>query len=185
MADGKKSSVTAGVKEFGSVIVIYDDGPARQRAVEFCGRMVERFWAEYEFDVHWCSFSELSKTSPAEEAIVKAAAAAVIIFATSGRGEIPRRVRTWIDKWLPKRADREGLLVDLRESGQEGQVCDATCTYLRAVAHQGCMDYLTDLPHTILRSLPDSLESVSARACQVTSVLDGILRAQHRPPTAP
>jgi hypothetical protein len=42
------------------------------------------------------------------------------------------------------------------------------------------MDYLTHFPPAINRSLPDSFETASLRATQVTTVLDGIL--QHSPP---
>ena len=40
------------------------------------------------------------------------------------------------------------------------------------------MDYLTHVPQDIARAIPDSLDSYSKRADQVTSLLDEILRQQ-------
>jgi len=47
------------------------------------------------------------------------------------------------------------------------------------------MDYLTDVPPEITRPIPDSLESFSERAQQITSVLDEILRKPIHPPSLP
>ena len=55
--------------------------------------------------------------------------------------------------------------------------------YLRTVAHNAGMDYLTQIPQTISsRGIPDSLDSYSKRAGHVTSVLDDILRQKAPPP---
>jgi hypothetical protein len=43
------------------------------------------------------------------------------------------------------------------------------------------MDYLTKVPLDISFSIPDSLESYTERACQVTSLLDDILHQQLLP----
>jgi hypothetical protein len=43
------------------------------------------------------------------------------------------------------------------------------------------MDYVTQLPQDIARSMPDSLDSYTERADQVTSLLDDILRQQTSP----
>jgi hypothetical protein len=44
------------------------------------------------------------------------------------------------------------------------------------------MDYLTQVPQDIARAFPDSLDSYTRRADQVTSILDGILHQQAPPP---
>ena len=45
------------------------------------------------------------------------------------------------------------------------------------------MDYLTEMPQDISRSIPDSLDSYTERAEQVTSLLDNILHQQAPPPS--
>jgi len=55
---------------------------------------------------------------------------------------------------------------------------------LRNAAHHGAMDYLTQVPQDISRPIPDSLDSYTQRADQVTNLLDDILR-QQAPPLHP
>jgi hypothetical protein len=76
------------------------------------------------------------------------------------------------------------MLVGLMEPGadagnREGQKHH----YLRKVAHHGAMDYLTTVPPDTCFSIPDSLDSYTERADQVTSLLDDILRQQAPPPS--
>jgi hypothetical protein len=54
--------------------------------------------------------------------------------------------------------------------------------YLRQIAHRGSMDYLTQLPLSLSRLVPESLDSYTQRAVQVSSVLDEILHHQAPPP---
>jgi hypothetical protein len=44
------------------------------------------------------------------------------------------------------------------------------------------MDYLTEVPQDISRSIPDSLDSYTERADQVTGLLANILQQQPPPP---
>ncbi len=88
-----------------------------------------------------------------------------------------------MESWLQQRGDREGTLVGLMAPseeypGGEGQ----KHYYLRNAAHRGALDYLTHIPQDISRPIPDSLDSYTARADQVTSLLDDILRQQTVPP---
>ena len=46
----------------------------------------------------------------------------------------------------------------------------------------GAMDYLTEVPQDISRSIPDSLDSYTERADQVTGLLANILQQQPPPP---
>ena len=166
-----------------SVLVVYEDATARERAVSFCDQLVGRFWAKCEFDVSWWAFALLDQASAAKDAAAKAAQADLIVFSANPEGDFPRPVKAWIETWLSQRGDREGMLVGLMDSladpaGREGQKHHC----LRTVAHRGAMDYLTQVPQDISRSIPDSLDSYTERADQVTSLLDDILHQQTPPP---
>ena len=166
-----------------SVVVVYEDAAARERAVGFCDQLVNRFWAKCDFDVSWWPFTVLEKADSAREAAEKAAHADLIAFSSNPEGDFPRPVKTWIETWLTQRGDREGMLIGLLEpvvgaGSREGQ----KHYYLRNAAHQGAMDYLTQVPQDISRSIPDSLDSYTQRADQVTSLLDDILHQQPPPP---
>lgn len=166
-----------------SVVVICEDAVARARAVGFCDQLVSRFWARFEFDVSWWSFALLEQAEAAMEAAAKAAHANLIVFSSNAEDDFPRPVKTWIEAWLAQRGDREGMLIGLLEPvvGAEGRE-GLKHHYLRNIAHQGALDYLTQVPPDISRPIPDSLNSYTRRADQVTSVLDDILRQPAPPP---
>jgi hypothetical protein len=166
-----------------SVVVVYEDATARERAMTFCDQLVGRFWDKCEFDVGWWSFALLDEVPAKEEAAQKATQADVIVFATTPDGDFPQSVKAWVHTWLDQRGEREGMLVglmqqDLGTSDREGPKHH----YLRNAAHHGAMDYLTKVPPDTSLSIPDSLDSYTERAFQVTSLLDDIL---HRPPPPP
>jgi hypothetical protein len=162
---------------------VYEDAATRKRAVIFCDQLVGRFWARCEFDVSWWPFSVLNQATAAKEAAERAAQADLIILSATPDGDFPLPVKGWIETWLSQRGDREGMLVGLmalseESAGGEGQKHN----YLRNTAHRGAMDYLTHIPQDISRFIPDSLDSYTKRADQVTSLLDDILRQQTLPP---
>jgi hypothetical protein len=169
-------------KATNSVLVIYQDDQAREEAVKFCDDLIERFWADYEFDVNWWSFDLLQEARMARDAGTRATEANLIIFAARPDGEIAPHVKEWIESWATARGDREGALVGLLDSGDALAGDRAQhFVYLRNVAHRAGMDYLTQVPRA-LSGVPDSIESYTERADQVTSVLDEILHHKASPP---
>ena len=166
-----------------SVIVVYEDPAACERAVAFCDQLVNRFWAGFEFDLSWWQFSQLEEANSAHDAASKAAVADVIVFAANGEGGFSWTVKEWTANWLTQRGDREGILVGLLEpASNAGDREGEGHQYLRNVAHHGAMDYLTEVPQDISRPIPDSLDSFTERADQVTHLLDNILHQQTLPP---
>lgn len=170
------------MKSIWQVLVVYEDTRTREETVHVCDLLVERSWSRCRFDINWCSFSMLQESLPAREAIEKAIPADLVIFALKPEGEIPERVKVWIESWLELRGKREGRLVGLRDPGPGLSArTPEKYLYLRNVAHRAGMDYLTHVPETIGRAIPDSLESCSERADRVTSVLDEILHQKTLP----
>jgi hypothetical protein len=165
-----------------SVVVVYEDAAAREQAVDFCDQLVKRFWARFEFDVNWWSFGLLQNEATATEAAEKAAQADLVILSSLRQEDLPARVKGWLEAWLCRRGDREGILAGLTGPGDPGSGQDAKKHhYLRQVAHRGAMDYLTQVPQNIWHCIPESLDSYTQRAAQVSHVLDEILH-QHTPP---
>jgi hypothetical protein len=166
-----------------SVVVVHEDTAACERAVSFCDQMVNRFWAGFEFDLSWWPFAQLKDADSAKSAAKKAALADLVVFAANPEGDFPWPVKAWIETWLDQRGEREGILVGLLEAaggagGREGEKHH----FLRDAAHHGAMDYLTEVPQDISRSMPDSLDSYTERADQVTGLLANILQQQPPPP---
>jgi hypothetical protein len=166
-----------------SVAVVYEDPAARERAMLFCDQLVRRFWERFEFEVNWWSFAMLGQAEAVQAATEAAGRADLIVISTTPEGDFPASIKGWIEATLNRRGEREGMLAGLMEppaspSGWEGQ----KHSYLRSAAHRGAMDYLTQVPPAIAHPIPDSIESYSERAEQMTSVLDGILHQPTPPP---
>jgi hypothetical protein len=166
-----------------SVVVVYENAATRERGITFCDQLVGRFWAKCEFDVSWWPFAMLDQAPAAKEAAERAARADLIVLSATSDGDFPLPVKGWVETWLNQRGDREGMLVGLMAPAEEsgGGQGQKHC-YLRNAAHRGAMDYLTHIPQDIARSIPDSLDSYSKRADQVTSLLNDILHQQTLPP---
>ena len=179
MTRTNKNGAALETKAAWSVVVVYEDAAARERAVGFCDQLVSRFWARFEFDVSWWSFASLREAHSAKAAADKVARADLILLCAVPEGDFPLPVKAWMQTWFDRRGEREGVLVGLMEPtgapcGPEGEKHH----YLRQVAHRGAMDYLTHVPQDIARPIPDSLDWYNKRADQVTSLLAGILRQQ-------
>jgi hypothetical protein len=156
-----------------TVVVLYEDTDTREKGVEFCGRLVQRFWTQGELDVSWWPFMALQEFPSDPEATKKAIEADLIIFAARPEGKLSPEFRAWIESWLHQRGEHEGVVVGLIGTGTEADDKDV---YFRNVAHRGGMDYLTGITEDFDWPIPDSPDSYCARAHQVTGVLEGILQ---------
>jgi len=157
------------------VVVVYEDEAAREQAVKFCDELVQNFWTKCELDFSWCSFSSL-KEKAGNDFAAKAAEAHAIVFASSPDSTMPNHVEEWMQLWLRGRGEREGILIGLNDPGAdlEGRL-PGKYAYLRSVALRAGMDYLNHAPQDFI-AIPNSPESCTERARQVTSVLHEILR---------
>ena len=169
-----------------SVLALYENAEARQFAVQFCDCLVQRFWGDYGFDLSWCDWAALEHPGSANAAARKVGEADLIIIAPSPGATIPWELRNWLESVLHDRGEREGVLVGLPAPGAEFSAeAAATQLYLRKLAHNVGMDFLTAVPESMPTRATESSEAYNQRATQVTSVLDSILRYCPVPPRAP
>jgi len=183
MSRTDESGVELAASAVWSVVAVYEDTAARERAVGFCDQLVKRFWERVEFEVSWWSFALLAEPGAAKAAVEQAARADLIVFSTAPEGDFPVPVKAWLERWLAARGEREGVLAGLMEgAGGPSDLEGVKHRCLRNAAHRGAMDYLTHVPQDISRTIPDSLDSYTQRANEVTSLLDGILHQRAPPP---
>ncbi|HLP75448.1 MAG TPA: hypothetical protein VK327_00910 [Candidatus Paceibacterota bacterium] len=161
------------------VLVVYETLPAREQSAYLCS-------GDSNTTVRWCSAPRLNEPEYADETARHAATADMIIFAGDREGDFSPEVKVWIERWLFKRSAREGAIVGLFNSGtgSGAKVSSLKEIYLRRAAHEAGLDYLSHLPSGPIKTIPNSLETYSERAGQVTSVLHNIL-AGGLPPTPP
>src|SRR5256885_5815348 len=92
-------------------LIAYEDSMTRNRAMQICDRLMEKFWMDMEFDLSWWRFDFLR-----DAGIVKAAANAaarsdlILISAHAGR-ELPSHVQKRIETWGPRRELGNGVRV--------------------------------------------------------------------------
>ena len=166
-----------------SVLALYENAEARQLAVQFCDGLVQRFWIESGFDLSWCDWSAVEHPGSSKEAAKKAREADLIIVALGPAGVIALQVQRWLEAAVQERGEREGVLVGLpnSEAAYDGEAV-MTQMYLRKLAHQAGMDYLTAVPEHLPTRVPESTDAYNQRATQVTTVLDKILNYTNLPP---
>ncbi len=162
------------------VLVLHEDTAAREHAAHFCSRLSERCGGEVE--VIWTSFRSLANDAKARDAMQHAVEVDFIVFAASGPGEMPEHVKRWTESALSIRSEHEGAIVGLFEHHADcARMAPDKEVYLRNLAHRAGLDYLSQPSPTTRRAIPDSLDSYSERALQVTSVLDEILQTRPAP----
>jgi len=157
------------------IMAVYEGTEARDRAMRFCDCLVQKFWPEFSFELSWFDFAELEDEAAAKDADHKAIEAQLIILSTARQGKIPLHARRWLEQAIRYRSEREGFLVGLTGRAATAQTT-VTQLYLRRLAHESGMDYLTAVPQSLPRgSNEDSVESYNLRATCVTNVLGAIL----------
>ncbi len=166
-----------------SVVSLFENVTAREQAMQFCDTLVSRFWPDFSFDFLWCPWTDLARPTKAKEAEAKVREADLILVAMAPGGRCPAWLRHWLELALADRSEREGALVAIPapDSGLSAEAAAAQA-YLRKLAHQSGLDYLTAVPQSLPAGVPESLESYNVRASQMTSVLDTILRHSPTPP---
>src|SRR3954471_8726245 len=105
------------MKTISPIIVVYENSDCRADAVNFCDKLVKRFWTKCEFDITWLSFEDLTDKPLFQAATDKAASASLIIFSMHPGCEISMTVRAWVEAWVSQREEREGSIVALHDPG--------------------------------------------------------------------
>ena len=166
-----------------SVLAVYQGGAARQCAVKFCDVLVQRFWPDTSFDLDWCRCEDLREADRAKEAATQAEDADIVVVAMAETGTLEPHVHGWLETALVRRGDREGILVGLAATDAAlTPEAAATQQYLRKLAHDSGLDYLTRVPQSLCQTVPETVEAWNLRASQMTSVLDTILHRMPPPP---
>lgn len=122
--------------------IFYDDDFARDRAMQLCDRLTDRFHQDPPFDFSWWRIRHLKDPTVARLA-TQAAARADLVFVASSRGEPPVELKEWVEDWLPQRQGHEGALVTWVNRSSVGKKKETQLElYLRHVAKEGQLDFL-------------------------------------------
>ena len=166
-----------------AVAVAYEDTQARNRAMLLCDHLVNQLWEDVDFEISWWRFDYLHDARIAAAAAAAAGSADMVIFSADANRELKGPIKEWIETWTARRAGREGAVVSLTAAtGVQPSGMGPVQSYLRDVARQAGMDFLSNLPSSRSEPLNGSIESILHRATAMTSVMERILK-QVSPPS--
>lgn len=132
-----------GESEVCNVAVIYEDGAARELALQLCSSLACRFNNDPEFAFTWWGFKFLSDPEIARQALQASARADLIVVAAVNRTrDLPATVKGWFENWLLERKAVDGALVTLQHPAGEQTPGWSRSSYFRSVAERARLDYL-------------------------------------------
>ena len=123
-------------------VVIYEDFAAGKRGKHFYETLAAAMDGDCISTHNLWSFPVLAIEEMRNVAVSAAAAADIVIFALSGRHELPAAVKEWIEMWAWFIEDTRPALVSLFESpnGESGSIRG----YLRSVTARKHLDFFPD-----------------------------------------
>src|ERR1043166_9548715 len=139
------------------VLVLFEDSPAHDEAMEICGRLMAQFESDLAFDFHCWRFEDIA-TASAERIREIASDADIILFSSHGN-DLPATVRNWLKSCVESRHKVEGALALLFANPISPSASVRTLmARLKQAGHRLHMDFLPLVPErqmaAMLRSRP-------------------------------
>lgn len=129
-------------------LVLYEDVPARELALQLCGDLVTKFQSDLDFQFEWCGFNYLALAEIGIQ-MGKAALNADLVFISLHRAvDLPVNVISWLEFWLIQR-NGPGLLALLQTSTETPNAFSWQDHYVRSLAMRAKLDYL---PYFVART---------------------------------
>jgi hypothetical protein len=164
-------------------IVVYEDQQTRDRALRLCDELVRKFRHDLGMDFSWWRFDYLRDSDLAKLAADAAVNADIVVFSVRGANELPPPVRLWIDSWVDRQMSRPNALVALIGVADQPSIgLTPIHIYLREIARQAGMEYLSHLSDASTFRLDTSRHGIAGRAGEVTTLLDKMLHRASIPP---
>lgn len=158
------------------VVIAYADLPAARKAEQIYERLIQPHGAGCDFNCTWWTFEQFHAPEQFAAACAAAGRADVVLLGTSGVGELPSVVKSWVDVWTAWNTEHDRALIAVLGCDREGKAAPFTADeHLERIARERQLDYFTAWfePHSELPSL--SPAAVAERAGTVTPLLAAIL----------
>ena len=126
------------------VLIVYEDYPSGQRAMETYQRLLSEFGRDFDFRISIWSFGVLQCARLNEHAIHDAVGADAIILSGPLHRGLPVEIKRWIEGWALQKIGKEAVLIALlgAKSGQDEMM--STGSYLKEIAAKAEMDFLIE-----------------------------------------
>jgi hypothetical protein len=161
-------------------VIAHEHDPASgERVKQLCRSLDAELGGELHFEFGWWDFGQLGDSQQLHTAAEQVADADLILLSVHAGNELPRPVQDWIEAGLARRCKHGGavavLLGPAHVPGESGWPLDS---YLRYLAEQADMEFWASTPCETSEPMPASLDVFTARASEVTTVLENILKEE-------
>ncbi|MBM3838183.1 MAG: hypothetical protein FJ398_09490 [Verrucomicrobia bacterium] len=128
-----------------TVVIVYQDFHCGLRAAQLYERITKQFVQDCRFQLHLWKSDILTLPAMVQSSSEIAAAADLVIFSLDAASEISSRLKSWIEKWVEGRSERDAALVALfSHVGEPVSGLAAARAYLNDVARRRKMQFITD-----------------------------------------
>ena len=161
-----------------NVVIAYDDVPAGQRAMHTLADLGRDFADEVDLGPQLWRFEYLEDPDWRALAAKDAIKADIIIISTTGEGELPAAVESWLAACLTQKHGTSAAVVALLGTVDNMDEPDSPrFQFLQRAAIEAGLDFFAPRPRE-QNSLDSTIKSIHRRADTVTRTLDEIL---HQP----
>lgn len=164
------------------VLVCCEDNNARDRGISLSKKLTHDFMGTLDFHFSWGVFESLSDPVKAEDMALAAADADVVMFVMHPRGDLSAEVQQWMHGWSKHRTRSGAIVAVFTAESDTLHAGSSKHAMLAEFARCLHMDFLSELPYLLNRSMPDSPCWGTERAQQSSTVLDSILDHKISPP---
>ncbi len=154
------------VKPVLEVLLLYEDLGTALQAKHSLDRLPLHLGAEAGISTRLWRLDLLSQPLLAEQAVIEAVAAHVIVLSLHGRTHIRTEVRNWLDRWLEHKEDRPYALAALldAETGPPGSPNPAVA-YLKRIAKTAGADLFCSFDQAPARRLTQPFADTTSAFC--------------------
>jgi hypothetical protein len=144
-----------------NIVGVYQDVASRSWAMQTCQRATLLAGEKRVQDL-WFNAHSLSDTGILLEAIRAVLVADVIVISVYAENELPIGLYVWVQAWLPRRLSRRGVLAALVAVPEPPDSTSVrTMKYLRAVAHKGKLDFISQEGKRLASSIASSMKLIA------------------------
>jgi hypothetical protein len=127
-----------------ALMATFEDSVTCTRVKEFCQSLSRDLGMRCKIVQHVWAFSTLRMNELQEIAAEEAALSDLVIIAARPAEGLPPEVKSWIEKWLQLKGDRQVVLVALLDRTYDGAP-NPVSAYLQQVAQRGRVELLVEL----------------------------------------
>jgi len=123
------------------LVVIYEDHPSRDRAIQVCDHLQQQFAGDITFEISWWKFNLLADSQVASQFTDVMARVDLIFVSVNLTHELPINVKQSLESALAFRKKFDGAFVLLQTSPTDTDQASQLGSYLQMLARRTNLDF--------------------------------------------